>query len=48
MRDHDVTVSLSEQAFVERLTQEGHRHYHDHHPFHQLMHEGKLTKFQLQ
>ena len=48
MRDHDVTVSLSEQAFVERLTQEGHRHYHDHHPFHQLMHEGKLSKFQLQ
>ena len=48
MRDQDLTVSLSEQAFVERLTQEGHRHYHDHHPFHQLMHEGKLTKLQLQ
>jgi pyrroloquinoline-quinone synthase len=48
MRDHDVPVSLSEQALVEWLTREGRCRYHDHHPFHQLMHAGKLTKFQLQ
>ena len=48
MKDNDVPVSLSERAFVEWLTREGQRGYHDHHPFHQLMHAGKLTKFQLQ
>jgi pyrroloquinoline-quinone synthase len=48
MSDHPVPVSLPEKTFVEWLIREGQRRYHDHHPFHQLMHEGKLTKFQLQ
>ena len=39
---------LSQEAFVEWLTREGSVRYHDHHPFHQLMHEGNLTKTQLQ
>ena len=39
---------LSTEAFVERLTREGSTRYHDHHPFHTLMHEGNLTKVQLQ
>jgi pyrroloquinoline-quinone synthase len=39
---------LSKEAFVEWLTREGSTHYHDHHPFHQLMHNGTLTKRQLQ
>lgn len=39
---------LSKEVFIERLKQEGARRYHDHHPFHQLMHNGQLTKAQLQ
>ncbi len=39
---------LSKETFIEWLKQEGARRYHDHHPFHQLMHGGKLTKTQLQ
>jgi pyrroloquinoline-quinone synthase len=38
----------SKDAFVARLTREGAARYHDHHPFHRLMHEGLLTKRQLQ
>jgi pyrroloquinoline-quinone synthase len=30
------------------LRSEGERRYHDRHPFHRLMHEGKLTRGQLQ
>jgi pyrroloquinoline-quinone synthase len=30
------------------LRREGERRYHDRHPFHRLMHEGKLTRSQLQ
>ena len=41
-------VPLSRNAFVECLAREGERRYHDHHPYHVLMHEGKLTKLQLQ
>jgi pyrroloquinoline-quinone synthase len=33
---------------VARLREEGVRRYHDQHPFHQLMHEGTLTREQLQ
>lgn len=36
------------KVFVERLRQEGLRRYHHTHPFHQLMHEGRLTPHQLQ
>lgn len=38
---------LAPEAFVERLREEGSRRYHDRHPYHVLMHEGKLTKLQL-
>jgi len=39
---------LEPEALVSRLRDEGVRRYHDHHPFHQLMHAGKLTRPQLQ
>jgi pyrroloquinoline-quinone synthase len=40
---------MGEKAdLVERLRSEGARRYHDHHPFHVAMHEGKLTKRQIQ
>jgi pyrroloquinoline-quinone synthase len=34
-------------AFIARLRDEGARRYHDEHPYHLLMHEGKLTREQL-
>jgi pyrroloquinoline-quinone synthase len=34
--------------FVERLRREGARRYHDRHPFHVRMHEGRLSRFELQ
>ena len=39
---------LAPEAFIARLREEGSRRYHDRHPYHVLMHEGKLTKVQLQ
>jgi pyrroloquinoline-quinone synthase len=36
------------EDFVARLREEGVRRYHDQHPFHQLMHAGKLTRAELQ
>ena len=48
MKDKHHSDRLSQDAFVEWLKREGARRYHDHHPFHQLMHSGKLTKTQLQ
>src|SRR5256885_17201135 len=48
MKDRQHRSPLSTEAFVERLTREGSIRYHDHHPFHKLMHEGNLTKVQLQ
>jgi pyrroloquinoline-quinone synthase len=39
---------LSEGEFVARLHAIGEERYHHKHPFHQLMHEGKLTRGQLQ
>jgi pyrroloquinoline-quinone synthase len=39
---------LSPDAFIQRLREEGSQRYHDRHPYHVLMHEGKLTKLQLQ
>lgn len=38
----------SKEAFVEWLRREGSIRYYDHHPFHELMHNGHLTKAQLQ
>jgi pyrroloquinoline-quinone synthase len=40
--------ALTSQQFVERLREEGARRYHDAHPFHQRMHEGQLSKLELQ
>jgi pyrroloquinoline-quinone synthase len=39
---------LSRADFIAWLSREGERRYHDQHPFHVLMHEGKLTRAQLQ
>ncbi len=39
---------LSAEAFVERLRAEGEKRYHDKHPFHVRMHEGKLSRAQIQ
>ena len=33
---------------IERLRSEGEKRYHDRHRFHVLMHEGRLTREQLQ
>ncbi|NGZ09112.1 MAG: pyrroloquinoline-quinone synthase PqqC [Nitrospira sp. LK70] len=39
---------LSQDAFLQWLKREGSHRYHDRHPFHELMHNGHLTKTQLQ
>ena len=39
---------LSRDAFVDWLRREGESRYHDGHHYHVLMHDGKLTKLQLQ
>jgi pyrroloquinoline-quinone synthase len=39
---------LSREELVAWLRREGERRYHDQHPFHVLMHEGKLGRAQLQ
>lgn len=48
MREAQHPGPLSKEAFVEWLTREGSTRYHDQHPFHTLMHNGNLTKAQLQ
>ncbi len=39
---------LPREELVEWLRREGESRYHDHHRYHALMHDGKLTKLQLQ
>ena len=39
---------LSTDDFIAWLKREGEARYHDRHPVHRLMHEGKLTRLQLQ
>jgi pyrroloquinoline-quinone synthase len=39
---------LPAKVFIERLRHEGLQRYHHEHPFHRLMHEGRLTPHQLQ
>lgn len=39
---------LPRQELIEWLRREGASRYHDHHRYHVLMHEGKLTRVQLQ
>jgi pyrroloquinoline-quinone synthase len=41
-------VPLSSEDFITRLRDEGARRYHDAHPFHRRMHEGALTRIELQ
>jgi pyrroloquinoline-quinone synthase len=43
-----VSTPLSAEALVARLRDEGARRYHDHHPYHRAMHEGRLSRHQLQ
>jgi pyrroloquinoline-quinone synthase len=42
------TPLLSREEFVERIRQEGKTRYHDNHPFHLAMHDGKHSKAQIQ
>ena len=44
----DKSTMLPEAEFVARFHAIGKEHYHHQHPFHLLMHEGKLTRGQLQ
>jgi pyrroloquinoline-quinone synthase len=48
MKDGPYRDPFSPEEFTEWLTREGSARYHDRHPFHRLMHDGKLTKCQLQ
>lgn len=43
-----MSAPLALTEFEEKLRGVGRNRYHDKHPFHMLMHEGKLTKGQLQ
>lgn len=43
-----MNTPLSRDELVARFRQEGEHRYHDHHRYHVLMHEGKLTRLQLQ
>lgn len=42
------TAPLGREEFLAWLRREGAPRYHDHHRYHVLMHEGKLTRLQLQ
>jgi len=46
--DYESKVLLPEAEFIARLHAIGEERYHHKHPFHELMHEGKLTRGQLQ
>ena len=48
MSDDPAQPSLASDALIARLRDEGARRYHDHHPFHVAMHEGRLSREQLQ
>jgi pyrroloquinoline-quinone synthase len=48
LSDAGTKVILPEDEFLARLHAIGEERYHHKHPFHQLMHEGKLTRGQLQ
>lgn len=48
MSDVRISAPLPEAEFVARFHAIGEERYHHKHPFHQLMHEGKLTRGQLQ
>ena len=44
----EAKAPLGREEFIERMRTEGERRYHDHHPYHVMMHEGRLTRPQLQ
>ena len=44
----EAKAPLGREEFIERLRTEGERRYHDRHPYHVMMHEGRLTRLQLQ
>ena len=48
MSRSEVRPPLSRDELIEWLRREGEHRYHDHHRYHVLMHEGKLSKLQLQ
>ncbi|MGA8224699.1 MAG: pyrroloquinoline-quinone synthase PqqC [Candidatus Acidiferrales bacterium] len=48
MSDRDSNALLPEPDFIARFHVIGEERYHHKHPFHQRMHEGKLTRGQLQ
>jgi pyrroloquinoline-quinone synthase len=48
MSDLRAAALLPEAEFIARFHTIGEERYHHKHPFHQLMHEGKLTRGQLQ
>ena len=43
-----MTDELSDAGFLKRLREEGGRRYHDEHPFYRRMHDGTLTRADLQ
>ena len=48
MTEREERPLLSRDDFIRWLRGEGERRYHDRHPFHVRMHEGKLSREQLQ
>ncbi len=48
MNEYREQPRLNEAQFIEWLRNEGVRRYHHQHPYHQMMHEGRLTRYQLQ
>ena len=48
MTEREERPLLSRDDFIRWLRGEGERRYHDRHPFHARMHEGKLSREQLQ
>jgi pyrroloquinoline-quinone synthase len=45
---YDSEAPLAPTEFIDRLRREGAARYHDEHPFHLRMHEGTLTRSELQ
>jgi pyrroloquinoline-quinone synthase len=48
MSEASTRPPLSREEFIEWVRREGESRYHDHHRYHHLMHDGKLTRLQLQ
>ena len=48
MNEYREQARLNEAQFIEWLRYEGVRRYHHQHPYHHMMHDGQLTRYQLQ